>query len=253
MYAEERQSAIVELARVHGRVDNADLASRLDVAPETIRRDLSTLERQGVLRRVHGGAILAERLGFEPAVAERSLVRQDEKIRIAKRAADELPEEGAILLDSGTTTAQLAELLPAGRQLTVITNSLSIGLALAGRPNITVLSVGGRVRGRTFAAVDAWALRALEQIFVDVAFIGTNGISAARGLTTPDPAEAEVKGMMIRNARRAVVLADHTKFERDHLTRFGDLADVELIISDDGLDRSIADGVRACGPRVELV
>jgi DeoR family fructose operon transcriptional repressor len=252
MYAEERQTAIVGIARDEGRVDNMDLADRLGVTPETIRRDLSTLERHGVLRRVHGGAIPAERLGFEPAVAERSLVYQDEKARIARAAVDEVPEEGAILLDSGTTTAQLGELLPDGRELTVITNSLSIGLALAGRPRVTVLSLGGRVRGRTFAAVDVWALRALEQTFVDVAFIGVNGISVERGLTTPDPAEAEVKRTMIAQARRAVVLADHSKFESDHLVRFGELSDVELVISDSDLDGSIADSVRAAGPRVVL-
>ena len=179
-------------------------------------------------------------------------MHQAEKERIAAAALQELPAEGAILLDAGTTTAHLAEHLPAGRDLTVITNSLSIGLALAGRPRITVLTLGGRVRGRTFAAVDVWALRALEQTFVDVAFLGTNGISVQRGLTTPDPAEAEVKRMMIAQARRSVVLADHSKFESDHLIRFGELSDVELVITDDGLEPSIAEGIRASGPRVVL-
>jgi DeoR family transcriptional regulator, fructose operon transcriptional repressor len=250
VYAEERQAAITAIARADGRVDNLDLAERLGVTPETIRRDLTTLERHGVLRRVHGGAIPAERPRFEPAVAERSLVHRDEKDAIAAAALAEIPEEGAILLDSGTTTAALAERLPEGRGLTVITNSLSIGLTLSSRPGITVLALGGRVRGRTFAAVDTWALRALEQTYVDVAFVGTNGISVAHGLTTPDPAEAEVKRMMVQRARRAVVLADHAKFESDHLIRFAELSDIDLVISDRGLEDSIAESVRAAGPRV---
>jgi DeoR family fructose operon transcriptional repressor len=252
MYAEERQTHIVEVARSEGRVENIDLARRLGVTPETVRRDLSTLERRGVVRRVHGGAIPVERLGFEPAVAERSLVHREEKGRIAEAALEEVPEEGAILLDSGTTTAQLAERLPAGRELTVITNSLLIASALAGRPGLTVLTLGGRVRGRTFAAVDVWALRTLEQIFVDVAFIGANGISVKGGLTTPDPAEAEVKRTMIARARRAIVLADHTKFESDHLVRFGELDDIDLVISDGDLDSSIASAIHERGPQVVL-
>jgi DeoR family fructose operon transcriptional repressor len=250
MYAEERQTHIAEVARSEGRVENIDLAARLGVTPETVRRDLSTLERRGVVRRVHGGAIPVERLGFEPAVAERSLAHREEKNRIADLALEEVPEEGAILLDSGTTTAQLAERLPAERQLTVITNSLLIASALAGRSGLTLHLLGGRVRGRTFAAVDVWALRTLEQIFVDVAFIGANGVSAKGGLTTPDPAEAEVKRTMIARSRRAVVLADHTKFESDHLVRFGELEDIDLVITDRDLDGSIASAIHERGPQV---
>jgi DeoR family transcriptional regulator, fructose operon transcriptional repressor len=250
MYAEERQAQIVEAARGQGRVDNLELAQRFAVTPETIRRDLRILERHGVLRRVHGGAIPVERISFEPAVAERSLVQQQEKVRIAEAALAEIPEEGAVLFDSGTTTAQLAERLPSDRELTVITNSLSIGLSLAMRRRVTVLTLGGRVRGRTFAAVDAWALRALDELYVDVAFIGTNGLSVERGLTTPDAAEAEVKRRMIERSRRAVVLADHTKWGADHLVRFGELDAVDLVITDDGVDPSLAAAVRAAGPRV---
>lgn len=252
MYAEERQSRILEVARSQGRVDNLGLAERFDVTPETIRRDLRTLERHGVLRRVHGGAIPVERLSFEPAVAERSLVQQGEKVRIALAALPEIPPEGAVLFDAGTTTAQLAERLPADAELTVITNSLSIGLALAMRPRITVLNVGGRVRGRTFAAVDSWALRALDELYVDVAFLGTNGLSVERGLTTPDPAEAEVKRRMIERSRRAIVLADHTKWGSDNLIRFGALEDVDLVVTDDGVDPSLAAAVSAAGPQVVI-
>jgi len=250
MYAEERQSRILEIARSQGRVDNLELAGWFEVTPETIRRDLRALERHGVLRRVHGGAIPVERLNFEPAVAERSLVQQDEKIRIAEAALAEVPEQGAVLFDAGTTTGQLAERLPADRELTVITNSLSIGLSLAMRSGLTVMTLGGRVRGRTFAAVDAWALRALDDLYIDVAFIGTNGVSPERGLTTPDQAEAEVKRRMIERSRRAIVLADHTKFGVDHLVRFGDLADIDLVITDDAVDRSLLAAVGSAGPRV---
>lgn len=252
MYAEERQRWIVERARAGGRVEVAALAAELKVTTETVRRDLTTLERHALLRRVHGGAIPIERLGFEPALAARDSVLTAEKERIARLALAELPDEGSILLDAGTTTARLADALPADRELVVLTNALPIAMSLSVRPNITVLMIGGRVRGRTQAAVDAWALQALVDTYVDVAFIGANGISPERGLTTPDTTESAVKRAMIRAARRSVVLADHTKVGQDHLSRFAGLDEIDTLITDSGLDAQVADELRAQGPRVLL-
>ncbi len=221
MYAEERQQWIVDQARASGRVEVAELAGTLDVTAETVRRDLTVLERHGLLRRVHGGAIPAGRLGFEPGLKARDAVFTAEKERIAKVALAEVPDEGSILLDAGSTTARLADILPLDRELTVVTNSLPVAMSLSTRPMITLLMVGGRVRGRTQAAVDIWALRTLRDSYVDVAFLGTNGISVERGLTTPDATEAAVKRAMIESSRRAVVLADHTKLGNDHFAKFG--------------------------------
>jgi DeoR family fructose operon transcriptional repressor len=250
MYAEERQQEIVRLARANGRVDVATLADTLNVTAETIRRDLTSLERAGVLRRVHGGAIPVERIGFEPAVETRDAVLIDEKERIAKAALAEVPEEGAIILDAGTTTARLAQALPVDRELTVVVNSPVIATVLGTRPNINVLMIGGRLRGKTLATVDDWALRPLADMYVDVAFIGTNGMSVERGLTTPDLAEAAVKRAMINAARRTVLLADHTKIGNDYLARFGTLADLDLLITDAGLDDELVADVEATGLRV---
>jgi DeoR family fructose operon transcriptional repressor len=252
MYAEERQLWIVERARAGGRVEVAALAAELGVTTETVRRDLTTLERHALLRRVHGGAIPIERLGFEPALAARDSVVSGETVRIARWARAERPDVGTLLLDAGTTTARLADALPTDRELVVLTNSLPIAMSLSVRPNITVLMLGGRVRGRTQAAVDAWALQALADSYVDVAFIGTNGISPERGLTTPDTTESAVKRAMIQSARRSVVLADHTKIGQDHLSRFAALDEIDTLITDSGLDAQVADELRALGPRVLL-
>jgi DeoR family fructose operon transcriptional repressor len=250
MFAEERQQRIAERARAEGRVDVGVLAADFDVTTETIRRDLTALERHGVLRKVHGGAIPVERLGFEPGLAVRDSVMTSEKERIAKAALAELPAEGAVLLDAGTTTSRLAEVWPSDRELTVVTNALPIATALAGRPLTTVLIVGGKVRGRTMAAVDDWALRSLADSFVDVAFVGANGISVERGLTTPDTGEAAIKRAMIGAARRVVVLADHTKVGNDCLARFGSLSDVDVLITDTGLPEEQAAELSAAGPQV---
>jgi DeoR family fructose operon transcriptional repressor len=252
MYAEERQTDIVGRARSQGRVDVTFLAEEFGVTTETVRRDLTVLERHGLLRRVHGGAIPVERLGFEPALATRDTVMVAEKERIAKAALAEVPEQGAILLDAGTTTGRLAEILPTERELTVVTNSVPIVMTLSHRANLTLLLLGGRVRRTTLAAVDAWALAALADTYVDVAFIGTNGISVERGLTTPDPAEAAVKRAMLAASRRGVVLADHSKIGADQLARFGSLEDIDVFVTDSGADPLVADELAAAGPRVVL-
>ena len=253
MYAEERQRVFLERARADGRVDVTLLAAEFSVTTETVRRDLTVLERHGLLRRVHGGAIPVERLGFEPALAARDVVMTAEKDRIAKAALAEVPTEGAILLDAGSTTGRLAEQLPADRELTVVTNSLTIALALSARPNLTLMMVGGRLRGRTLAAVDSWAVQALHESFVEVAFMAANGVSVERGLTTPDTAEAAVKRAAIAAARRTVLLADHTKVGNDHFARFGDIGDVDTFITDSGIDAKVAEELENAGPRMVIV
>ncbi|MGV1004484.1 MAG: DeoR/GlpR family DNA-binding transcription regulator [Candidatus Nanopelagicales bacterium] len=252
MYAEERQAEIVSRARSAGRVEVAELAERFEVTAETIRRDLTALESAGHLRRVHGGAILIDFLGFEPALAVRESVNLAEKEQIARAALAELPEDGAIALDAGSTTFRLAELIPGDRELTVVTNGLPIAMSLAGRPRLTVHLVGGRVRARTLATVDDSAIEFMHSIYVDVAFLGTNGISLERGLTTPDRAEAAVKKAIVQSARRTVVLADHSKFETDHFANFADLADVDVIVTDARVDARIVADIQAAGPQVVL-
>jgi DeoR family fructose operon transcriptional repressor len=250
MYVEERQQEILRRARAEGRVDVMRLAEELSVTSETIRRDLTALERAGVVRRVHGGAIPVERLGFEPALAARDAVMTVEKERIAKAALAELPDEGAIIVDAGSTTERLAAALPMDRELTVVVNAPPLAVSLATRPNLTVIMLGGRVRRRTLATVDDWNLQMLSRIHVDVAFMGANGLSGECGFTTPDPAEAAVKRSMIAAARRAVVLADHTKIGNDYFARFAEISEIDTLITDSGLDSELLSDFEQAGLRV---
>ena len=250
MYAEERQREILLLARADGRVDVVALAATYGVTTETVRRDLTVLERAGQVRRVHGGAIPVERLGFEPTLSDRAVVMTAEKERIAKAALAELPEDGAILLDAGSTTQMLAQAIPADRELVVVVNSPILATMLAARPGLTVIMIGGRVRGRTMATVDDSGLQPLDSLHVDVAFMATNGLSTERGLTTPDPAEAGMKRAMIASARRTVLLADHTKIGNDYLARFGTIDDVDLLLTDSGLDLAVAEELELSGLRL---
>ncbi|GHH90665.1 DeoR/GlpR family DNA-binding transcription regulator [Streptomyces capillispiralis] len=250
MYAPERQQEILRLAREGGRVDVVSLAEEFQVTAETIRRDLKALDRAGLVRRVHGGAIPAGRLDFEPDLAERETTAADEKDRIAKAALAELPADGTLIVDAGSTAARLAEVMPAELSLTVVTHSLPIAARLADHPGIQLHLVGGRVRHRTRAAVDAWALRAYAEIRADVLFVAANGFSAEHGLTTPDLAEAAVKRAAMAAARRVVLLADSSKHGQEHFARFGDLGDVDLLITDSGLSPQDAAAIESGGTEV---
>ena len=250
MYAEERQAAIVNQAKAAGRVEVADLAERFQVTPETVRRDLTALERAGLLKRVHGGAIVVDLAGFEPALAVREVAQTEEKARIARTALDWLPRQGAIALDGGSTTHQFAEILPYDRTLTVVTNNLAIALPLADRTDLTVHIVGGRLRGSTLTTVDEVALDYLRGVHLDVVFLGTNGFSVERGLTTPDSAEAAVKRAFVAAARTKILLTDHTKFGIDHFAHVANLADIDTIITDSGLSDEAVTDLEAAGPKV---
>ena len=234
MYAVERRQEIATLVEQQGRTDVAELAGRFGVTPETIRRDLTDLEQRRFLRRVHGGAIAISRFRSEPAVAEKAETMAAEKAAIAEAAVAFVPEAGSVLLDAGTSTLALARVFP-DRELTVFTHSVAVALDLAGRRRVRVYVIGGRLRRRTLANVDDWALRQLSDLRVDVAFVGTNGFSAERGLSTPDPAEAAVKHAICLAAAQTVVLADHTKLDQEAAVRFAAIDEFDVLITDRGL------------------
>lgn len=238
MYAEERQQAIADLVTQRGRLSVNELAKNFEVTTETVRRDLSLLERAGLVRRVHGGAIPAAALTvLETAVADRDASNSEQKDRVARAALAFLPTHGgSVILDAGTTTARLAPLLPHEPDLTVFTNAVPVASRLAGRPNVDLHLLPGRVRRTTQAAVGEDTVAALAHLRTDVAFLGTNGITVRHGLSTPDSSEAAAKRAMAAAARQVVVLADSSKIGRESTVSFADLAQVDVVVTDDGID-----------------
>lgn len=234
MYPEERQQAIATLVAERGRIAVTAVAERFGVTTETVRRDLAVLERAGMVRRVHGGAVPVGALTLvEPGLSERHGTRAEQKRKIAAAALDLLPAvDGSIVLDGGSTTAALAEILPPERRLLVATNSVPIAARLSVSPGVTLHVLGGRVRGVTQTAVGESTVRALDDLRVDVSFLGTNGISAGHGFSTPDESEAATKRAMARAAQRTVVLADSSKLGREHLVRFAAVDEVDVLVTD---------------------
>lgn len=258
MYAEERKRQIASLTAVEGRVSVTELAERFEVTAETIRRDLSALHDEGIVQRVHGGAVSSQSvLSAEFSLDDRSRSAPDAKHAIARAALDFLPEGGGgVFLDSGSTTSCLAELLASRRHAqdcSFVTNSLPIALDLssAGLPDVQLL--GGTVRSIAQAVVGGTALRTLALMRADVAFIGTNALTIDHGLSTADSQEAAVKSAMVTNARKVVVLCDSTKIGNDYLVSFAPLSAVDVIITDSSTPDSFIEELRAQGIDVVVV
>jgi DeoR family fructose operon transcriptional repressor len=241
MYATERQDAIADALNTSGRVSVADLAASFDVTTETVRRDLDALETAGVLRRVHGGAVPAARASIaELSVAEREGQHGAAKTAIARATMRLLPPTftGSVALDAGTTCAAVAaeiavwEPAAAGQTMTVITNSVPIAALLQHSPHVELHLLGGRVRGVTSAAVGTATVEQIAALRPDIAFVGTNGLSAGFGLSTPDEYEAAVKGAYVVAARRAVVVVDAAKHGVEALMRFATFAEIDTVVTD---------------------
>jgi DeoR family fructose operon transcriptional repressor len=262
VFAEERQQLISALVAERGRVSVTDLADRFSITTETIRRDLAALEVSGNLRRVHGGAVPSDRLSTrEESILERAVQRQAEKLRIANAALALIPEltTGSILLDAGSTTETLADLLaqrtPSANgndELVVITHAIPIAGKLSSTQGVALQILGGRVRGLTQAAVGQSTVEAAYRLRPDIAFVGANGIHAVFGLSTPDPEEAAVKAAFVQSARRVVALADSSKLDAETLVQFATLKDVDTLITDQQPSAELAAALADAGVDVVI-
>jgi DeoR family fructose operon transcriptional repressor len=237
----DRQRGIYMLALRQGSVDVADLARRFGVTTETIRRDLSDMQERQLLRRVHGGAVPIERMNHEPMVEARDMVNAEEKLRIATVAAEEVPERGSIIIDSGSTGQRLADVFPVDRDVHVVTNSLVTALTLSrrGLGDLTVL--GGAVRTKRLAMVDDTTRRELDHMAIDVLFISCDGLSFKHGLTTPYREEHTLKQAMIERANRVVAMVDQSKFGNVQMFGFATFDEIDVLVTDTRVDAEAVD------------
>ena len=254
MYPPERQRAITALLmRLDGRrASVTQISDQLGVTTETVRRDLDVLERRGVLRRMRGGAELLHSTPFEQALAARHAEQFDDKLVIARRAVDELPEDGVVVLDSGSLTFVCAQAMPKDRPLVIVTNNLPAAQYLADFDALRIVTLPGTIRGLTSAAVDAWTSRRLSTLTADLAIIGVNGLTTTHGLTTTDTEEAAAKRAMLLCARRRIVPVISGKLGRNSFCSFAAVNEVDLIITDQGADPDVVRDLAAAGPEVVI-
>ncbi|MDT4946056.1 MAG: hypothetical protein QOH14_2789, partial [Pseudonocardiales bacterium] len=250
--AQQRQVRILAELRRAGAVRVSDLTDLLGVSDMTIRRDLELLAAEGVARKVHGGAVLAGQVAFEPGFAVKSQLAQPAKQAIAERAASLIRPGAAIALSAGTTTWAMARHVAAIPGITVVTNSTTVADVVAAvdtANQVSVILTGG-VRTPSSALVGPVADRTIASMHVDQLFLGVHGMDARAGFTTPNLAEATTNRVFVDSAREVIVLADSSKWGVVGLADIGPLSVAKTVISDDALP---ADARRALNESVDSV
>jgi DeoR family fructose operon transcriptional repressor len=253
LFAEERKSQILELLKSSSKILVNELCDHFDVSPATIRNDLRELENGGFLKRTHGGAISNTKTGYELNSYQKEVTNHLEKEAIARFSFDLIENGDTILLDTGTTTLELARLLGQKRDITVVVNDIEIARYLEDNTDINVILIGGALRQKFHCTVGPIALKALEGLSVDKAFMAANGITAKKGLTTPDLQQAEVKRAMIEIASEVIVLCDSSKIGYNAFAQFAQINSISRLITDNKADEKILDEIRAWDVPVDIV
>jgi DeoR family transcriptional regulator, fructose operon transcriptional repressor len=234
MIPQQRKQVITDLVRKNKAVKVTDLSERLHISDVTIRRDLKELEDAGILTRTHGGAIRRTNTAFEPQISILETEHVPEKTAIAKEAYKLINENDAIILDSSSTAARLAEFIIEGdkKNITVVTNSFKTAFALIGSDNVELIHIGGQVRVNIYSSIGTIAENALKNLRVDKAFIGINGIDFGIGLTTQNLYESQIKRVMMESSNQVYILADNSKFNQTFLSIVCPIEEVDFIITD---------------------
>lgn len=251
MLPARRRSEMALLIQQNGGVDTETLARRFGVSLMTARRDLKILEEQKLLKVTWGGALSVNFLLHEIPYANKAAVMREAKRAIATYAAGMVQDESCIMLDAGTTTLELAELLR-NRTLTVITNDLQIALLLASSPTVTVHMAGGWVDPVSRACNDESTVDFLRHLNVTQAFIGINVWDVSRGATTSSSSKMRIKRRMLSCAGQSVLLADSSKYGNFSPWAVADLAEFSCIISDGGLPRAAREAIAQTGAVLRL-
>ena len=248
-----RMLAILDLLTEREEVSLAEFSRALGVSPATVRRDLADLDYQRLLRRTHGGAtVITART--ELPVALRDTQFLDAKRMIAREMARLIPpERHAVALSGGSTTAQVGRALSNHRDLTIITNSLTIATLVTSYPRLKVIMTGGSLRPQSLELVGVLAENTFNAINVGTAILGTDGITAAGGVTTHDETEARTNHAMVTHAQRAVVVADGSKIGRLALAQVVDIGQVDALITDDTADPVALADIERAGVTVHVV
>jgi DeoR family transcriptional regulator of aga operon len=252
MRQEERLGLILDQLARKGTLGVADLAAELGVSAASVRRDLELLEEQHLLSRTHGGA-MANTLAYELPLRYRGGRQKEEKRRIAAMAVTRLGEGVVSLgLTGGTTTTEVARALANLAGLTIVTNALNIASELAMRPNLKLIVTGGTARSESYELVGPLAEASLDGLYLDMAIVGVDGISAKGGLTTHHDVEAHTNRALIEHARRVIVVADGSKVGRMAFARICPIAEVHELITDGSADADELEQLRETGITVTI-
>lgn len=236
MLTSQRKQLILEKLEAEGQVQSTALSVHFSVSEDTIRRDLRELAAEGRLQRVHGGALPAS--SAVVPFAERKTVKMDAKKNVARKGAQLISSGQVVIIDGGTTTAELITFLPPDLQITVVTHSPSIALGLVDHPLIDVILIGGRLYKHSIVTVGAAAIEGIGNVHADLFFMGVTGIHPEAGLTTGDFEEACIKRAFSGRAAETIVLASPEKINTASSFAIGDVSLANTMVVEDGTDRA---------------
>lgn len=246
-----RRNEIIDLINVKGQVFVEELSKQFDVSEVTIRNDLDQLEVKNMLVRARGGAIKSEgRVGLDYKLSEKDKLQLSQKIKIGKKAAKLIKESEIILIDSGTTTAELAKNLKDFSELTVITNALNIALLLSDSNNINLTIPGGYLRRNSQSLVGPMAEMGLKNFYVDKAFLAVDGLDPKLGLYTPNIEEAHLNRQMIEIANEVILLCDSSKLRRKSFAHICPVSSIDIIITDEDIHKDDLKQLEESGVKV---
>lgn len=250
----ERQKKIIEYIEENTSAQIHELSETFHVSEATVRRDLDDLDKQGAIRRTHGGAMKLDRsTSYEHIYSEKITLMGEEKRRIAAKAAGMVHPGDTVIIDSGTTTFFIAQALVNAENLTIITNDLYIANQIPLHPTSTMVVTGGMRRTGRQELVGTATENFIRNTHVDLSFVGVDGIDLTGGLSIANFLEVGAKQMMLKAAERSVIVADHTKLGRMALARLCDLKDIDLLITDSGMDAETQSRMKKLGVEMELV
>ncbi|WP_219836987.1 DeoR/GlpR family DNA-binding transcription regulator [Paenibacillus sp. R14(2021)] len=253
----ERRHRIKELLLKERSVKVADLVREFNVSEETVRRDLNQLEKEGLIVKNYGGAVLSDDLQVAfnqiPPVQQRKFELFEEKDAIGAAAASLVEDKQIVILDSGSTTWCVARHLNTLKELTIVTNGVNIADECANSEGTEIFLLGGKLIKKSMSIVGPQAEADMHKYNADYVFLGTSGISLKKGCTSSDPYEAEIKRVMIETAQQVVIVADHSKFNRQALLSFSSFDKVDMLITSDLVEPAILQAIEAQGVKVIVV
>jgi DeoR/GlpR family transcriptional regulator of sugar metabolism len=257
MIAAERHQKILEMVAEAGQISTSEICEVFDVSEMTARRDLTTLDRQGLLRRVHGGAIRSLGRSYEPPFSTRSVKNQIYKTKIGLRAAGLIYDGDSIALDVGTTTLEIVPGLKEHHDLTILTSCLQIANAVVStlsiESDVRLIVAGGIVRPRELSMIGSITEQIYADLHVDKAFLGIGGISLEDGLTEFNMEDARVKQSLIKSAQEVIVVADSSKFGQTTFTSVAPIEAVDRIVTDSHATDQMVKELEQRGVEVLLV
>lgn len=255
MIVVQRRNKIKEILLQERSVKVADLVREFNVSEETIRRDLNQLEREGLIQKNYGGAILVEELqnatATVPPIQQRKFQHFEEKDAIGRKAAELVQSEQILILDSGSTTWCIARHLRNVGNLMIVTNGVNVADECSNIEDSSVFLIGGKLIKKSMSLVGPQAEIELQKYNAHYAFLGTSGISLRKGFTSSDIYEAEVKRAMIAAGQKVVIVADHSKFQKQSLISFSSFQDVDILITSDLADEAMLEEIGKMG--VQLI